>query len=478
MTITEASRSRLGLAEEEKEAVRTSQGSVHKSESSVTIRDTSRPRTPEVDEAAAVEPVDLPSAKDPHTDVPEGGWGAWSTVAGAFLIQMCGFGYTGSFGVYQDYYERVYLTSQTSSSISWIGSINAFLVIGSGIIAGRFYDRGYFYYCLYGGSLLLAFSAFMLSLAKPNHYYQIILSQGIGIGIGGGLMYIPSVAVVSQYFHKRRAIAMTIVASGSSLGSIVHPIMLNNTLDKLGFAVAARANAGLLAGLLLIACLLMRTRTKHVHEPPHLWESAKRFSKDGAYVFAAVGMTVFAMGFYFPLFYIQLDAVQHGLDKTFSFYSLVILNGCSFIGRLSPGFFANRLGVENIITVATFVCAAFILGMIGLGSLASVIVIGIIYGFFAGTYIAMLAPLLAHLTDNFSELGARMGIAFALAGIGTLTGTPIDGALLTSNYIWWRPALFSGIMAFTGFGCFATSIILLRRRKRAKLAQASAAEKA
>ena len=34
-------------------------------------------------------------------------------------------------------------------------------------------------------------------------------------------------------------------------------------------------------------------------------------------------MTVFAMGFYFPLFYIQLDAVQHGLDKTFSFYSVI-----------------------------------------------------------------------------------------------------------------------------------------------------------
>lgn len=33
-------------------------------------------------------------------------------------------------------------------------------------------------------------------------------------------------------------------------------------------------------------------------------------------------MTVFATGFYFPLFYIQLDALTHGLDKTFAFYSV------------------------------------------------------------------------------------------------------------------------------------------------------------
>ena len=33
-------------------------------------------------------------------------------------------------------------------------------------------------------------------------------------------------------------------------------------------------------------------------------------------------MTFFAMGFYFPLFYIQLDALTHGLNETFSFYSV------------------------------------------------------------------------------------------------------------------------------------------------------------
>ncbi|MGZ7240455.1 hypothetical protein ACXWPE_09425, partial [Streptococcus pyogenes] len=58
-----------------------------------------------------------------------------------------------------------------------------------------------------------------------------------------------------------------------------------------------------------------------------------------------------------------------------------------------PGFFANKLGVHNILVTATFVCSVLILGMIGLGSVASVVVIAIIYGFFAGTCACHLAIL-------------------------------------------------------------------------------------
>ena len=64
---------------------------------------------------------------------------------------------------------------------------------------------------------------------------------------------------------------------------------------------------------------------------------------------------------------------------------LVIMNASSFVGRLSPGFFSRKLGVENMTLASTLACTVLIFGMIGLGSVASVIVIGVIYGFFAGT---------------------------------------------------------------------------------------------
>ncbi|KAJ7499842.1 MFS general substrate transporter [Mycena latifolia] len=395
---------------------------------------------------------------------PEGGLQAWATVAGAFLIQFCGFGYTTAFGVYQDFYTREYLTHSSTSAISWIGSINATIAISGGLLAGRLYDRGYFYSLLYGGCIILSFSIFMLSLCKPDKYYQIFLAQGLGAGIGGGLFYVPSVAVVSHYFHERRALAMGIIVAGASLGAVVHPIMLNNTLRRLGFATAVRASAGLVSGLLLIACLLMRARLPTPQAQPLFWSSIRRFGRDRPYVLATAGLTIFNMGFFFPTFYLQLDAVTHGIDQTFSFYSLVIMNTASFAGRLSAGFVARRLGILNMTIAATACVAALILAMIALRTVASVVVIGVLYGYCAGVYVTLNAPLLAVLTADLGELGLRLGVALAASGLGGLIGPPINGALLTDHYVWWRPALFSGLMAVAGSCFFVATLVTVRRQ--------------
>jgi len=316
---------------------------------------------------------------------------------------------------------------------------------------------------------LYSFSLFMLSLARPNSFYQVFLAQGLGMGLGAGTIYIPSVAVISHYFKKKRALAMTIVASGSSLGSVIHPIMLNNTLfTSLGFGNSVRASAGLITGLLFIGCALMHPKFPPPKQSLGFVPALKKFSKDSAYVCATLGLSIFTIGYYFPLFYIQLDSTRHGISSTLSFYTLVILNGCSFAGRLSPGFFARRFGVANMICIATFCCAIMVFAMIGLSGPASVVIIAIFFGFFAGVYIALMGPLMVVLTEDISELGIRMGIAFAFSGVGSLIGTPISGALLTSNYIWWRPAVFSGVMALAGSSCFIAMRIILYRRTLAK----------
>ncbi|KAF8205961.1 MFS general substrate transporter [Mycena galopus ATCC 62051] len=384
--------------------------------------------------------------------VPDGGFHAWATVAGSFLIMFCGFGYGSSFGVYQDFYVREYLVNSSSFEISWIGSVNIFIYLAGGFISGRLHDRGYFYMLMWGGSFLIVLSLFMLSLARPGQYYQVFLAHGIANGIGGGMTYVPCVAIISHHFKKRRAMAMTIVASGSSLGAVLHPIMLNHTLhSSMGFGNAVRASAGLICGLLIIACLLMRTRLPPSKQPSNLRQTLLKCARDKPYVIGTIGLTIFTTGYYYPLFYLQLNAVQHGIDPTFAFYALVIMNAASFVGRILPGILSQRVGVKAMVTVASGLGSILIFAMIAMHNLTSVVTIGVLYGFFAGGIATLMGPLFTVLTDDMSELGTRMGAAFALSGVGILLGPPVDGVLLTGHYVWWRPALFSGIMA--GFGC-------------------------
>jgi hypothetical protein len=56
----------------------------------------------------------------------------------------------------------------------------------------------------------------MLSLC--DQYWQVMLSQGIVVGVGAGCLFVPSVSILPGYFRRRRALANGVAASGSSAG--------------------------------------------------------------------------------------------------------------------------------------------------------------------------------------------------------------------------------------------------------------------
>ncbi|ETW81163.1 MFS monocarboxylate transporter [Heterobasidion irregulare TC 32-1] len=382
---------------------------------------------------------EIDSAQVP-VDIPDGGWWAWSTLAGA---------YVNAYGVYQDFFVRSFLSNYSSSSISWIGSIATFFLLAGGAVSGRLFDRGYFYFLLVGGSVLIVLCLFMLSLAEPQHYYQIFLTLGLGLGLGTGATYVPSLTIIAHHFSRRRALAMGIAASGASLGALLHPIMLNNLFHgPVGFANGVRASAGLMAGALILAGLLMRTRL-----PPRkgaqmgLFMSARTFVKDEVYTIAVVATFLFVQGVFFPLFYIQLYSDEHGINSVFGFYSLTILNFASFVGRIVGGALVNRLGAFNVIVACTFASSVLLFSLLGVSTIAGITVFSLLYGFTSGAYITLVAPMVASLSADVSEMGARIGVMYFFTGLGSLIGTPITGALLTRDFVWWRPIVYTGASA-------------------------------
>ena len=85
-----------------------------------------------------------------------------------------------------------------------------------GVAIGPIFDRGYLHTLVYTGSFLIVFGMVMLSLCVT--YWQVLLAQGTCVGIGMGLVFVPSIAVVTATFEKKRAIAVGIAATASSVG--------------------------------------------------------------------------------------------------------------------------------------------------------------------------------------------------------------------------------------------------------------------
>ncbi|KAL1698576.1 major facilitator superfamily domain-containing protein [Schizophyllum commune] len=340
---------------------------------------------------------------------PRGKWKAWSTVIGAFLIQFYVVGILTGFGVFQEYYTTAWLPGYTTSDISWIGGVQYLFELGLGPLAGRLYDAGYGRLSTLLGSFISMFSFFMLSLVKPNQYYQVFLVQGVGMGLGLMFVFGTTMTMVSQHFRGQRALAMGIVAASAPLGSIMYTILLNHLFHgPVGFAWGMRyvafatlgcfvvGNAmlyspvkegkgrrGSLRGLKLVRKTDPSVANEASGADASKAESVDTQSGDGTqktdgaatprsdhnnastqdkgttppveaplwdlpFVLVMISALLWSLGATPPNFYMQLYAELHGVNEQLCFYSFAILSFASIFGRIVPGWMADRWGAAEV----------------------------------------------------------------------------------------------------------------------------------
>jgi MFS family permease len=75
---------------------------------------------------------------------------------------------------------------------------------------------GYFKHLLPAGSVLIVFGMMMASIC--DELWQLVLAQGLCVGIGCGLVFVPTIGVVMQWFSSKRALANGLGSIGSGIG--------------------------------------------------------------------------------------------------------------------------------------------------------------------------------------------------------------------------------------------------------------------
>lgn len=124
--------------------------------------------------------------------------------------------------MYQTYYATA--LPESPSDISWIGSIQAYLLLLVGVATGPLFDAGYFRHLLFAGSFLVVFGMMMTSIC--TRYWEVMLAQAVCVGVGCGCLFVPSVAIIATYFSRKKAFATGLAASGSSLGMLCYVALL------------------------------------------------------------------------------------------------------------------------------------------------------------------------------------------------------------------------------------------------------------
>lgn len=282
----------------------------------------------------------------------------------------------------------------------------------------------------------------MTSLCRE--YWQVVLAQGIVVGLGNGFLWVPSVAILPQYFTTRKSLANGIAAAGSSCGGIVYPIVFRQLEQKIGFGWATRTVAFIALGTLSISICIMKQRVMPKQKRKLLDLDA---FKETPYTLYCLGMFCAFASFYGPVFYMQSYAIQTGItDTAFAFYLLPIYNAVSVPGRILPNFAGDYIGPMNVLIPSSFLTGIMALAWIGIHSFSGIIAFACLYGFFSGAFVSIAPVAIVALTKDLSKLGTRMGQSFFICSFGLLIGTPVQGQMLSSTGKWLSIQLFSGLL--------------------------------
>lgn len=391
---------------------------------------------------------------------PDGGLVAWLQVAAGFMIFFNTWGMINTFAVFQAYYESGGLFKASSSEISWIGSIQSFLLQLTGMIAGPIYDRGHLRLLLTTGSFMIVFGLMMLSLCQE--YWQVLLAQAFCVGIGGGLLFAPTVSLLPSYFSTKMGLAVGIASSGSSLGGIIYPIVLNKLLPSIGFAWAVRVIGFIALATFILPLAIMRIRVR-VPKPRAIidWTAFR----DIPYMTFTLGVLIVFIGNTILIFYISYYPENKGFaDTDLAFYMAAIFNAASVFGRILPNALSDRIGVFNTIAPISIILGVTVLCMMGVVNKAGMIVEAIVTGFLSGVVIALPPVCFRVLTQNPSMIGTRIGQGFAIAGLGLLIAGPSGGAILGADNNWDAIWAYGGVA-----GCVAGLIMIVVRVMRGGL---------
>lgn len=396
---------------------------------------------------------------------PDGGLQGWTQALMAHLIVFNTWGYINSFGVFQTYY--VETLGHPPSDISWVGSVQIFLLFFVGTFSGRATDYGLFRLTFFVGGFFQLLGVFMTSLSTK--YWQLFLAQGICTGLGNGLVFCPALSLLSTYFSKKRSLAIGIGASGSATGGLVFPVIVQQLLPKIGFPWTVRV-----IGFVMLAIQAVTLAFTKPRLPPRKTGALVEWSafKELPYALFSIGMFLNFWGLYFAFYYIgSFGRNILGISETDSINDLLILNGVGLVGRLIPAHLADRFfGPLNTLIPFAFVSGLLLYCWAAVNSKGGLVGFAVIYGLFAAGIQSLFPATLSSLTTDLKKAGVRMGMVFSVISCACLTGPPLAGALIQrkdGGYLYAQ--MFAGTVLMAGCATLVAARVAKKGWRKARV---------
>ncbi|VVT43980.1 uncharacterized protein SAPINGB_P000242 [Magnusiomyces paraingens] len=421
----------------------------------------------------------------------------WLQVLGGFLAMVNSWGW---YGVFKTFYNLELLNDRPLFHIAWIGSIHTFLVMTGGIMmSNRMVAAGYTKLVMSLGAVITALGMMMVSLSSK--YYQIVLSQGVVMGIGCAFSTSAAIPTINAYFSAkpqlsassscssfttndnpnpvkdwyrryRKAIAVALASTGGALGGIIYPAMALRVVPHISFPTAAKVIGAIIFGTLVVATLLLRPLpsaprpvytllgNSETGEPSvfvkiksALSENVFDFSAltDINFVLLSLGAMAFNAGLYVPIFFISQFGIAYGASLNYAFYLLPVLNSGSVLGRALPPFLSQKLGPFNSLLASMAACIVIGFAWLAVCDSGGVALFAVMFGLTSGAFMALPNACFAAVSPSAAIAAKRTNVGAFMSSVGILVGPPLGGLLLRDgDSDFFRSQIYTGTLMAAG----------------------------
>ncbi len=331
---------------------------------------------------------------------------------------------------------------------------------GIGLLLDRFPPRR----IILPSILVFALALASLSRLGPNikQFYFTFFVLGL---VANGTAQFAYARTVLSWFHKRRGFALAIVLTGSGVGSILIPPLVQWTITNHGWRSAYLLLGGIaLLGLPLTALLVRNRPDTVVFHDDHL--SAGGVTVAGALrsgPFWVLACIIMLSAFSENGLVTNLAAIltEHRISAQTAALALSVRGGAGIIGRLCVGFLIDRFSPQRIQTFVLLLSAIGVLILAFAGTSPIALVGAAILGVGLGSEADVAPYLLAHYFGrrHFSVL---YGLTWTAYAIGGATG-PMAIGHWYDRAGFYEPR-FIVYLACVAFGAVVLSLFLRRGR--------------
>lgn len=310
------------------------------------------------------------------------------------------------------------------------------------------------------GALLLA--AGYISASFAHRIWQLYLSQDMLVGFGVGFVSIPSIAILSQWFEKKRSLASGIASAGSGIGGLIFSFATQAMIQNISLAWSLRIT-GIIAGMMnVIAALIIRNRNKAIKPPQRGFETRLLRRYD---VFLLLSWAFISMlGYITILFSLSDFARSIGLSAGKAAAVSAFLNLGTAIGRPLVGVASDYFGRMETAGVLTLICGIMCFAIwLPAASYGVTILFVIISGAFFGVFWMTIGPICVEVA-GLVELASLLSLSWMSIVLPTTFAEVIALELRRpgSGHDYLYPQIFAGLAYVVASGCMYE----LRRFKR------------